>query len=675
MTEKRPIQSLPPKAHVKGQTGSDHIRQASSKEGPSSERLLSASYEFLTIANNMTDECDTLSQFVDAIIKITNCEAVGIRMLDGDNCLTYGAEDGFCEEFLASERKLSLHNDHCLCTTVFNKKTEASYPFFTPGGSFYTNNAKQLLKLPELRELGELRGTCFKLGYQTLALFPVCSQDTMLGLIHITDRRPEQLPPQMILLLEKAALQLGTSIEKARAVEALKSSHEELEWRVFLRTAELVEANQQLREEIVQRKAADDRLMQHRKMLQRVFNGISDPLVLLDLNMNVQMMNRAAKQYYGVDNPAKALNKPCYEGLGHHRSPCQNCRIQSAVKQGHRMKFERKGFRQANQNEEVVVYPLKNSSGNPQGAVLQIHDVTEFKAMKHQIDQIQNQASLGMLVSSVAHEIKNPNAFISFNISVLRDYLADMLPILDQHADQHSDIEIGNIPYAEFRKEVTQIVDTIELGTRRIDKFLGNLREFSTSKSEIELQCVSLSLIFEKVLSLTRTKILQSVNTFDTDIPANLPKINTDPVVLEQVLINLLVNATQAVDKSTSWIRLRMLPLAAPDDPIVIQVEDNGCGMDALTQKQLFEPFYSTKIADGGTGLGLYVCRNLVHQLGGRLDVTSELDQGACFTLELPPYGSGCKTPEKITEAVNLSDKDQKNRRSPTSQGDIAHEE
>lgn len=658
MTNKLPNQRSHKKANTDGRNGVERADKAASKGIPSSERLLSASYQFLTIANNLTDECETLAQFVDAIKKITYCEAVGIRMLDGDDCLTYGAEDGFCEKFMATENKLSVVNDNCLCTSVFNQQTNATYPFFTPGGSFYTNNADDLLKLPELSVLGELRGTCFKLGYKTMALFPVCSHNTMLGLIHIADPRPEKLPPQMILLIEKAALQLGTSIEKARALDALKNSHEELEWRVFQRTAELVETNQQLREEIEQRKAADDRLKQHRKMLQRVFNGISDPLVLLDPNMNVQMMNSAAKIYYGVDSPADALNKPCYEGLANFRSQCKNCRIRAAVKQGHHMEFERQGFQQANRNEEVVVYPIKNSKGKPQGAVLQIHDVTEFKAMKQQLDQIQNQASLGMLVSSVAHEIKNPNSFISFNISVLRDYLADMLPILDQHADQHSEVEIGNIPYAEFRKEVIQIVDTIEHGTRRIDKFLGNLREFSTSKSEIEIRCVPLSLIFEKVLSLTRTKILQSVNTFDTDIPSDLPDINTDPVVLEQVLINLLVNAAQAVDKSTSWIRLRVLPLDAPDDPIVIQVEDNGCGMDAHTQKQLFEPFYSTKIAEGGTGLGLYVCRNLVHQLGGRLDVTSELGQGACFTLELPAHENGCEAIEKENKEGESSDDD-----------------
>ena len=651
MVAKQPDEKPQPHSSVEGGNTPSCGSESASRGIPSNERLLSASYHFLNIANNITDERDTLAQFVDAIKKITQCAAVGIRMLDGNNCLVYGADDGFSKKFMETDGKLSLEVDNCLCTTVFNRQTNPSHPFVTAGGSFYTNNVSKLLKLPELQELGELRGTCLKLGYQTMALFPVYSHDTMLGLIHIADPQPEQLPPQMILLLEKAALQLGAGVEKTRALNALKSSHEDLEWRVFQRTAELVETNRQLRGQIEQRKAADDRLKQQRQMLQRVFNGISDPLVLLDLNMNVQMMNNAAEQYYGIDAPMEALNKPCYEGLGKFRSPCQRCHVQAAVKEGRHMELEREGFQHPNRNEEVVVYPLKTNQGKPHGAVLQIHDVTEIKAMKRQLDQIQNQASLGMLVSSVAHEIKNPNTFISFNISILRDYLADMLPILDQHAKKHDDVEIGNIPYEEFREDVMKLVDTVEHGTRRIDKFLGNLRAFSTSRSQIEQRCVPLSPIFENVLSLTRTKLLQSVYTFDIDIPDQLPDIYTDPAVLEQILVNLLVNAAQAADKSTSWIRLRVLPIGVRDDHVVIQVEDNGCGMDALTQKQLFEPFYSTKIAEGGTGLGLYVCRNLVNQLGGQLSVTSELGKGSCFTLELAVEMGMCNGDDKKNEA------------------------
>ena len=171
------------------------------------------------------------------------------------------------------------------------------------------------------------RSTCFKVGYRTIGIFPVRSKNTVLGIIHVVDPHPDLLPPQMVLLLENAALQLGTSIEKARALQALKNSHDELEWHVSQRTTELVGANRKLQEEIEQRRLADHRLEQHRIMLQRVFNGISDPLVLVDQEMKVQMMNKAAQLYYGVSDSEEALGYPCYEGLGQFRSMCQTCRI------------------------------------------------------------------------------------------------------------------------------------------------------------------------------------------------------------------------------------------------------------------------------------------------------------------------------------------------------------
>lgn len=622
--------------HPEGRDTSPLDLSADANGQLSQDRLLSAAYQFLTIANDMTNEEDTLCEFVDRIKKITKCEAVGIRVYDGENCLIYGAQDGYCDGFNETEGTLCLDEDHCLCTMVFNRQTDPTFTYFSPGGSFYINDSHQLKADSAIRQLGPLRGTCTELGYRSIGIFPVRSQDTILGLIHVADPRKDQMPPQMVLLLEKAALQLGNSIEKARALEALKLSHKELEWRVYKRTTELVEANRQLQQEMEQRKAADDRLDQHRKMLQRVFNGISDPLVLVDQKMNVQMINNAAQQYFGLEDSDHVLSKPCYEGLGRFSENCQTCPIPGGVLDGRHMELERKGFRSEERNEDVAVYPLKNHKGEVYGAVMQIRDVTDSLVMKEQLDQIQQQADLGMLVSSVAHEIKNPNSFIAFNISILKDYLADMLPILDRHAESKTDVEIGNMPYAEFREDVLKLVDTIELGAHRIDAFLANLREYSTAKTDIVRKKISLQSVLDKVLSLAGSKIRQSVRNFEIQIPEELPDIYSDPVILEQVLVNLLVNAAQAADKGNSWIKFRVHPIQTRDEHIILQLEDNGCGMDDQTRKKIFEPFYSTKIAEGGTGLGLYVCNNLVTQIDGRISVTSQKGKGSCFTLELP---------------------------------------
>lgn len=636
VAERQPPEKAVPASPEKITQGKTSAQHHHAVDTPSFDRLLSATYRFLTIANDMTDENATLRDFVESIKEITDCEAVGIRVRDGKGCIKFGADEGYCEGFMTAENNLSLDRDQCLCTRVFDRQTDTAYPFFSPGGSFFTNDGRKLSVESKFESIGPVRGTCFKMGYRTMGIFPVRSKNIVLGIIHVVDPRPDRLSPQMVQLLEKAALQLGTSIEKTRAVKALEKSHKELEQRVFIRTEELVKANRKLQEEMEQRMVADDRLEEQRSMLQRVFDGISDPLVLLDEKMNVQMLNPAAQQYYGVDQPDKALNLPCYEGLGQFRPICQTCRIPAGVKDGQHMDFEREGFRSIDREENVSVYPLKNREGAAYGAVMQIRDVTESTVIKSQLDKIQQQADLGMLVSSVAHEIKNPNSFIAFNISILKDYLADMLPILDRHAEDRPEIEIGNMPYSEFREDVLKLVDTIEHGAQRIDAFLGNLKEYSKAKTEIRRRKVSLSDVLEKVTALVGTKIKQSVRKFKIDMPDTLPEIYSDPVVLEQVLVNLLVNAAQAADKGDAWIEFRVSPVSPDDDTVAIQVEDNGCGMDEPTQKQIFEPFYSTKVAEGGTGLGLYVCRSLIQQIEGHITVASELGKGTCFTLELP---------------------------------------
>ena len=121
-------------------------------------------------------------------------------------------------------------------------------------------------------------------------------------------------------------------------------------------------------------------------------------------------------------------------------------------------------------------------------------------------------------------------------------------------------------------------------------------------------------------------------------MPERLPRVYTDPYSLEQVLINLPVNAAQAADKKDSWVRLevKVNGIGRLHD-LVIEVSDNGCGMDEKTQRRVFDPFFTTKAAGAeGTGLGLYISQNLIKDLGGRIEVTSEPGLGSKFKVILP---------------------------------------
>jgi signal transduction histidine kinase len=144
----------------------------------------------------------------------------------------------------------------------------------------------------------------------------------------------------------------------------------------------------------------------------------------------------------------------------------------------------------------------------------------------------------------------------------------------------------------------------------------------------------------EKSLSICLGRIKKFIKTIDVDIPEGLPPQHTDPLALEQVMINLLINAAHAADKDDSWIKLTITEHIKPGNELIVEVSDNGCGMDAHIMKKIFDPFFTTKTVGVGTGLGLSISHRLVTELGGKIEVESEVGKGSIFRVVLPAKSS-----------------------------------
>jgi signal transduction histidine kinase len=317
-------------------------------------------------------------------------------------------------------------------------------------------------------------------------------------------------------------------------------------------------------------------------------------------------------------------------------APSEGCEIPASVSSGKNQVFERKGFMNPDRLEQVYLYPVQEKGGSNKDILLRISDITEQRMLEKQLIHSEKLSSLGVLVSSIAHEINNPNSFISFNIPILRDYIEDVLPIIDAYAADHPDLEICHLAYPEFRKDIADLLDNIEHGSARINKFVSNLKEFSQVKEKVEDCWFELTPLIEKVLSICHAQLKKNVKSFVTNIPANQPRIWSDPFVLEQILLNLLVNAAQAVDKNNSRVELNVEVRPSWLDHTILEVKDNGAGMDADSMQKIFDPFFTTKSRIGGTGLGLYVSDNLVQSLRGRIEVQSESGKGSTFRVILP---------------------------------------
>jgi signal transduction histidine kinase len=244
-------------------------------------------------------------------------------------------------------------------------------------------------------------------------------------------------------------------------------------------------------------------------------------------------------------------------------------------------------------------------------------------------------ASLGSLAAKVAHEINNPNSFITFNLPILRNYISAILSQVTRGEGLHDQRRWFGMSFDLFCADLFQLIDNIERGARRISTIVAGMNALAQPKTVGGgLQTCCLEQVLEQVEALCSEELKRVGQRLTIDCPADLPELTLDAGSLKQILVNLLMNAAHCADKSEPWIRLSIERPEA--DILVIVAQDNGCGMDETVRQKIFDPFFTTKALGGGAGLGMAICHNLVVSLGGTIHVDSAVGQGSTFRITLP---------------------------------------
>ncbi len=197
-------------------------------ERKQAEDDLRVSLRFLEIVHGHRETAPLLREYVSEIKNYTGCDAVGIRVLDENLNIPYVAYQGFSQKFYESESLLSLKADECMCINVIRGDVDPGLPFYTEGGAFCVNATSRFLAKVSEEEKGRTRNRCNQEGYETVALFPFRSGGKIAGLVHVADHRENMLPPNVVKMLEKAALQLGTAFQRAWAENNLRESEARL---------------------------------------------------------------------------------------------------------------------------------------------------------------------------------------------------------------------------------------------------------------------------------------------------------------------------------------------------------------------------------------------------------------------------------------------------------------
>ena len=406
--------------------------------------------------------------------------------------------------------------------------------------------------------------------------------------------------------------------ESKRAEQALQEANDQLELRVEERTEELVRANEQLRREIEERRRAEEETRKGKTMLQAVFDGISEPLVMLDRNLSVRMLNEAALNYYQVTTLENMIGKPCHDAIRGDSSVCDACVVPLSFLDGNKVSFERKGFFDPDRLEQVVVYPVREESTGVTGCILRISDITEQKKLEEQLIRADRLSSLGQLSGGIAHEIRNPLSGISLFVDILADE--------EQFERTAKELEV----LGEIKGNINKIDGIIK-------RILAFAKESDTAASEIDLN----SLIQEN-LKLWYARMRKAKIKLELFLDDTLPAIFGDAIGIQQVVNNLIQNAVEAMDGGGSLqISLKNgMSKFYEDRPVVIMsVQDNGPGIDQNLLEKIFDPFFTTK--SSGIGLGLSISHQIIERHGGIISCNSNPEQGTTFSVELPAVPKG----------------------------------
>ena len=250
--------------------------------------------------------------------------------------------------------------------------------------------------------------------------------------------------------------------------------------------------------------------------------------------------------------------------------------------------------------------------------------------------QTNRMTSLGLLVSSMAHEINNPNGIIRLAGEYLEKIWQDALPLLAETSRNEGDFSLGGMPFSIAREEVPRAIDSISRGSIRIERVVQNLRNYSLGDREGQRTDLDLNRVANAALAIVRAHGKQSEVNMVTELDPELPLICGNPFQLEQVITNLLLNAIQALPTQGSRRVLLATSRQKHSNEVTLTVRDEGRGIPSENLPHLCEPFFSTRINMGGSGLGLYIANYIISEHHGRLEFSSRVGIGSTVTAYLP---------------------------------------
>jgi two-component system, NtrC family, sensor kinase len=413
-------------------------------------------------------------------------------------------------------------------------------------------------------------------GARSELAVPLWAREKIIGVFNVESPRPNAFHEKDIAPLMTMAGQAAIAIENARLYGDLRA--------VSSRYRELHQFNS------------------------RILRNANLGIYTIDSAMLVTSWNRKMEELSGVPEE-EALGRDLFELFPVLEEEGFGDRIRRVRSQGvaEKVQLAHRNLKGQLRIQKRRLAPLKDGDRTT-GVIVIVEDITEFKRLLEQIIQSEKLAEVGRMSAGIAHEVNNPLAVITYAAQLLL-----------------REEDLGTFP--------REMAERIESEVERLRTLTSSLLSFSSPRAMVKRE-TDLNDVIRDILRLVRYELSRHAISLRENY-GELPLIHCDPNKLKQVFINLVMNAVQAMNGGGD---LSIYTSVVNGEEVEVVFSDSGPGIALEAREQIFAPFFSTKKEGEGTGLGLYICRNIVAEHEGRLLLESEVGKGSVFRVILPVH-------------------------------------
>ncbi|RMG04593.1 MAG: PAS domain S-box protein [Nitrospirae bacterium] len=395
--------------------------------------------------------------------------------------------------------------------------------------------------------------------------------------------------------------------ERVEAEKSLRLLKEELDLRVRERTQALkeeIERRKQIEQDLLKEK---DQVTQIAKQMDTLLEAIPDHIMLISKDFRLKWSNRQAYSE-AIRGKESGSEQFCYKLIHNRETPCFDCPVQTALKENVPTVKEIKN--KHGKTLRLRAYPLVSDEGSKEVLIIAT-DITEIVKLQEEALRTRNLSSLGELAAGVAHEINNP-------INGIMNYAQIILNRLG-----------GETREGELARRIIKESD-------RVSSIVTALLSFGRQSGTIRTK-ENLRKILDAPLTLLENQLRSNRIRLEIDIPDNLPMLFVDRSKMEQVFLNLLINARHALNgKKPDKDRTIRITAGSNGTHVIVKVWDNGCGIPENKLNKIWDPFYTTKPVGEGIGLGLSIVHGIISEFGGSIEIKSKEGEYTEVVIGLP---------------------------------------